>query len=94
MKRIVVTLVMIAAVITLTSPAMAQNSVTCSFLGQISEMVNGALNGVIANNCSAPPANTPAVQAGTNSAVVATPEPLAILAVGLGLLGARMLRRR
>lgn len=98
MQRIAVTLVVLAAVLTLTSPAMAQGgSVTCQFLSQISEAVGGVGSGAVNNACgtqpaATPPASTPVASGGNPT--VATPEPLLVLTVGLGLIGARMLRRR
>lgn len=91
MKRTLIALVAAAALLTLVSPAMAQSKL-CSFLGQVSEVVGGAVDGVIANNCSTPPASS--AVAGSGSPTVATSEPLIALSVGLGLLGARLLRRR
>lgn len=96
MKRtFVVALIVVIAALSLASPAMAQGSKLCSFLGGINEVVGGAMSGVIENNCGAP-ATTPPANAATPSGnpTTAAPEPLVILGVGLGLLGARFLRRR
>jgi hypothetical protein len=91
MKRTVIALVAVAALFALVSPAMALGPGACSVLQQVSEMIGGAIDGVVANNCAT---SAPAPPGGGGNATVATSEPLAALGVGLGLLGARLLRRR
>jgi MYXO-CTERM domain-containing protein len=86
MKRSLIALGALAALLMLSSPALAQGQAGCSFIGQLSEMVGQNLQG---NTCAS--TSSPVAGAGP---VVATSEPLAALAVGLGLLGARLLRRR
>lgn len=95
MKRTFVALIVVIAALSLASPAMAQGSKLCSFLGGLNEMVGGAMSGVVANHCGAPAAPPPANTATpSGNPTTAAPEPLVALAVGLGLLGARFLRRR
>ena len=92
MRRIALAFVAVVALMTFATPAMAAGTGTCAFLGQVSQMVGGGpIDTVIANNCSTSPSNSAATG---GSPTVATSEPLAALAVGLGLVGARLLRRR
>ena len=93
MKRTVIALVAVAALLTLVSPAMALSPTACSILGQISEMIGGAIGGGVAN-CTTAPSNSSVAPPGGGNPTVATSEPFVLLAVGLGLLGARVLRRR
>jgi hypothetical protein len=98
MRRIAIAFVAVATLFTLVSPAMALSPATCSFLGQISDLVGGVIDGVISDNCgSTTPAPGPTVgssPSGGGNPTVATTEPLIALGVGLGLLGAGLLRRR
>ena len=92
MRRTALALVAAAALMTSATPAMAAGAGTCSFLNEVSQMVGGGpIDSVIAKNCSTPPSNSAPTGGGPT---VATSEPLAVLAVGLGLVGARLLRRR
>lgn len=94
MKRTLIALVAIAALFTLTSPAMAFSAATCAFLAEVSQMVGGAIDGVVANNCGTPPPPANTTPGPVGGGTVATTEPLVALGVGLGLLGAGLLRRR
>ena len=88
MKRTLIALGALAVLLTFVSPAMALSQASCSFLSQVSQMIGGAIDGVVANNCgTSPSTNTP-------PGTVATTEPLVALGVGLGLVGAGLLRRR
>lgn len=93
MRRIALAFVAAVALMTFAAPAMAAGTGTCSLLGQVSQMVGGGpIDTVIANNCGTSSSNSAGTPGGNPT--VATSEPLAALAVGLGLVGARLLRRR
>ena len=95
MKPTLIALVAIVALLSVVSPAMALSQASCSFLSQVSQMIGGAIDGVVANNCgTSNTTSTPPGPSGGGAATVATTEPLVALGVGLGLLGARLLRRR
>lgn len=94
MRRTVFATVVVAALLSLASPAMALSPAACSFLAQVSEMIGGAIDGVVANNCGTPASTPPGNTGVVPNPTVATSEPLVVLGVGLGLIGARLLRRR
>lgn len=89
MRRSVFALVVVLAVIALATPAMALSEAMCSAISQGTEKLSGPsgglAGGILTQNCPSPASNNP---------VVSTSEPLATLVLGLGLLGARLLRRR
>jgi hypothetical protein len=91
MRQIVIALAAVVALVGLASPAMALSQATCSMLSQISEMTGGSIDGVVAANCGKPAAGP---SGGSPNPTVATSEPLVALGVGLGLIGAGLLRRR
>jgi hypothetical protein len=90
MKGIVLALAVVVASLALVAPAMALSEATCSAISQGTSNLSGptgsVAGGIVSQNC-------PQSSAG-NTPVVATSEPLGTLAVGLGLLGLRLLRRR
>jgi len=88
MKGIVLALAVVVASLALVAPAMALSEAMCSAISQGTSNLSGPTGSVAGGT-----QNCPQSSAG-NTPVVATSEPLGTLAVGLGLLGLRLLRRR
>ena len=84
MRAIVLALVAVVVSLALVAPALALSDAMCSAIGTGMGKLGGG----------DPPSVLNCTSSASNSPVVATPEPLGLLIVGLGLIGTRYLRRR